>query len=202
MKYLTIILITFFLNTTNLISQVRPLTIVEIEQNRQKITRNGSISLAIWSGLNITAGTIGYFTQPKSEWTYFQEMNVFWNIVNLGLAIPGMVIKDRPNTSVISSLKKHNQFQTVYLFNAALDISYITAGVFLRILGDEKSDIRMKGYGSSLILQGGYLMIYDLIQYFLLQRNASHLSRADLPVRLISQSSGLPGIGIVISLNQ
>ena len=129
-------------------------------------------------------------------------MNVFWNIVNVGLAIPGILVKDKKQTSMVGSLIKHNSIQSVYLVNAALDVSYITAGVFLRILGSEKNDIRMKGYGSSLILQGGYLMVYDLVQYILLQRNANKLLKTDVPVRLINHSGGFPGVGLVYSLNQ
>ena len=202
MKLIGTILFFLLLLGEDVYSQIRTPDIQQIEHDRNRISKNGSISLAIWSGINISVGTIGYLTQPKNEWTYFQEMNVFWNIVNLGLAIPGILIKEKKQASIVESLKKHNNIQTVYLINAALDISYITAGVFLRLLGSEKNDIRMKGYGSSLLLQGGYLMVYDLVQYILLKRNATKLFHANIPIRLTNHSSGLPGFGILYNLNK
>ena len=202
MKDLTTILVITLCIHTLAISQRKPLGFDQIEYKRQQIARNGSISLAVWSGVNITVGTIGYFTQPKNEWTYFQEMNVLWNVINLGLAIPGILIKDKKQATLIGSLKKHHNLQTIYLVNAALDVSYITAGIFLRMIGSEKNDLRMNGYGSSLLLQGGYLMVYDLVQYILLKRNAASLQSTDKHVKLINHSGGLPGIGIRYSLDQ
>jgi len=52
----------------------------------------------------------------------------------------------------------------VLLINAGLDVAYLGSGFLLRYLStryDSRSDL-LKGYGNSLILQGAFLLVFDL----------------------------------------
>ena len=57
-------------------------------QARLKTDQRLMLSLGTWAGANITAGTIGWATAQQPELKAFHQMNVMWNAVNLGLAIP------------------------------------------------------------------------------------------------------------------
>ena len=51
------------------------------------------------------------------------------------------------------------------LFNAGLDVGYMATGAYLWERGIRKDSRGLKGYGQSLILQGGFLFTFDLIMY-------------------------------------
>ena len=54
-----------------------------------------------------------------------------------------------------------------FLFNAALDVAYMTAGFWLIDASNYRADDadRFRGFGQSLILQGGFLFVFDLIMH-------------------------------------
>jgi len=62
----------------------------EFNTERFRINKSGLVVLSSWAAVNITAGSIGWAT-AKGERKYFNQMNVFWNIVNLGIALPGLI---------------------------------------------------------------------------------------------------------------
>jgi hypothetical protein len=64
-------------------------------------------------------------------------------------------------------MTKHLDTERLLLINSFLDIGYIGTGFLLRHLSDKsatRSDL-LKGYGNSLLLQGGFLMIFDMVLY-------------------------------------
>lgn len=165
LKYLTVL---FFSIAIGCLSAQ---TLDEINEHRFRHTMNGSITLTSWAGANIIAGTIGYYATPAGEWKHFHEMNVYWNIVNLGLGIPGLFAKKEKQMGLTleQTVKRQHQTETIFLFNGALDLSYMTAGLLLRELGknnpDQAVQDRWKGFGTSLIAQGGFLLLFDFVKY-------------------------------------
>ena len=49
------------------------------------------LSLGSWASANIVGSGIGWARSYSEENKYFHQMNVMWNLVNLGLAIPGYI---------------------------------------------------------------------------------------------------------------
>ena len=47
------------------------------------------LGLGSWAGLNILGSGIGWATSTNGQNKSFHQMNVMWNVVNLGLSIPG-----------------------------------------------------------------------------------------------------------------
>ena len=132
-------------------------------------------SLNSWAVGNITYGTIANF-QTTGEAKYFHQMNAIWNTVNLGIGIPGMIgaYKKQEALSFEELYKNQRRYETIYLFNAGLDLAYVSGGVALREYGKRLTDengARFRGYGSSLIFQGAYLFAHDLAVYILLKTN-------------------------------
>jgi len=77
---------------------------------------------------------------------------------------------------VEEALGEARKIEKILLINSGLDVAYIGTGFLLRHLSsnsDKRKDL-LKGYGNSLILQGGFLLVFDLILYGVL-----HSSRMD-----------------------
>lgn len=176
MKYLSILLLFCLFSTT-----IRAQTLDDINETRFRHTKNGSIALTSWAGANIVGGTIGYFATPKGEWKHFHEMNVYFNIVNLGLGIPGLFAKKdkQMGLTLEQTVKRQYQTETVYLFNGALDLTYITAGLLMREMGknnpDQATQDRWKGFGTSMMVQGGFLLVFDFVKYGIHKANGKRI---------------------------
>lgn len=56
-----------------------------------------------------------------------------------------------------------------YLINGGLDLLYIGTGFALKNIttSKEKTKHQLTGYGNSLILQGGFLLVFDAVMYFI-----------------------------------
>jgi hypothetical protein len=149
-------------------------------EKQVQLTRNGMISLNTWAGVNLIGSGIGWGL-TNGQQKYFHQMNVMWNVVNVGIAIPGLLgTKKMARESVTFSkvAQRQNKLENVYLFNAGLDVGYMATGWALFNFGNTKTGemrLRFRGYGQSLVLQGGYLFVYDLIMFALLKRTGKAL---------------------------
>ena len=149
-------------------------------EKQVQLTRNGMISLNTWAGVNLIGSGIGWGL-TNGQQKYFHQMNVMWNVVNIGIAIPGLLgTKKLARESVTFSkvAQRQNKLENVYLFNAGLDVGYMATGWALFNFGNTKTGemrLRFRGYGQSLVLQGGYLFVYDLIMFALLKRTGKAL---------------------------
>lgn len=148
--------------------------LTEINEKRLQLNRNGMKLLGGWAAGNIVVGGIG-MTQSRGSTRYFHEMNLAWNGVNLAIAGLGYFgsKKDPAAFSIKETLREYRSFENILLFNAGLDVGYMATGVYLWERGIRKESDRLKGYGQSLILQGGFLFTFDLIM-FLASRKQSN----------------------------
>jgi len=78
--------------------------------------------------------------------------------------------QEQPDSlSFAESVREQVNIEKILLLNAGLDIAYITAGLFL--LEKQNADKKMKGYGRSVILQGSFLLAFDVIMYLMHNQN-------------------------------
>ena len=72
-------------------------TLDDINQTRCKHTLNGMVAFSGWTVANLAVGTAGVLT-TSGELQHFYEMNIYFNVINLGIAIPGLIsaIKAKP----------------------------------------------------------------------------------------------------------
>lgn len=134
-----------------------------------KINNTGMYVLGSWALANIAAGAYGWAT-ASGEMKYFGQMNLFWNVINLsiaGFALYGNYTTDLSMMTGQELLGKHLKTENILLINSALDVGYMGAGLLLRHLspGSAKRGDLLKGYGNSVIMQGAFLLVFDLVMY-------------------------------------
>lgn len=136
-------------------------------QQSLSIQKTGMIILTSWASLNILSGLAGNFWY-KNETKFFFQMNAAWNIVNLGIAAYGLTSIAHANFDVDSNymLSEMQKFDRILLLNTGLDLLYIATGSYLLNRGVKYNKSRFIGYGRSIILQGGFLLLFDLMLYF------------------------------------
>lgn len=145
----------------------------EFENTKNEINRTGMLVLGGWALANIVSGTTLSFT-TQGEAKYFNQFNALWNTVNLGLALNGLFNTGTDSLSLYNSVTGHQTLQNIFVLNAGLDLAYIATGLFLKekAKNSEKKDI-LNGYGNSLLVQGAFLLVFDVAMYFIHQNNAN-----------------------------
>lgn len=131
----------------------------------------GMYILGGWALANMAAGAYGWATF-EGERKYFSQMNLFWNVVNLSIA--GIALYSSYSTDLITAgteeiLAKHLKTEKLFLINSGLDVGYMGAGFLMRHLSgraEKRADL-LRGYGNAVILQGGFLLVFDMAMYFI-----------------------------------
>ena len=169
------------------------------EQERQDINNTGMLVLGSWAATNILVGAYGNF-KATGEAKYFHQFNAMWNVVNFGIAAFGYfnaVNSDPASMTNVEIIKDFNSLQNFLLLNSGLDAAYIAIGFYLKERSkNSSSSERLRGYGNSLLLQGGFLLAFDVALYFIHQSNAD----INLYPNLESLLAGGVGIGINLKL--
>jgi hypothetical protein len=138
-------------------------------QQSLKTNNTGMYVLGSWAIANIVIGAAGW-ARGSGENKYFHQMNLFWNTVNLSIAGIALFANFRTDILTLSPdemLSNHIRTERLYLINAGLDVLYIGTGFLVRGLSHKsvKRGDLMNGYGSSLILQGGFLLVFDAVMW-------------------------------------
>ncbi len=153
-----------------------------IVQKQFKLQRTSTRILAGWSVANLAVSGIAV-GQAKGSTKYFHEMNLYWNVVNVGIAGMGLLsLRKQPTSPTISSVvKEHYTLQKSLLLNTGLDIAYVTSGLWL--LDKSKTEItplrsnRFRGFGQAVVIQGGFLLVFDLANYIIHRADSPRLHR-------------------------
>ncbi|MFZ6025727.1 MAG: DUF6992 family protein [Bacteroidota bacterium] len=166
-----------------------------IAGERIKLVQNNMYVLGAWAGANIIQGTISASNTNGSE-HFLHQMNVYWNTVNLAIAGAGLLgirKQMKQHHSLGSNLRAQHKIEKILLLNTGLDLAYIATGFYLKERGTRLNNDRNKGYGNSLLLQGGFLLVFDLIQYGQHRRNTKWLEQQQGKLEL-----GLGGNGLAL----
>lgn len=150
------------------------LTADRINKNKTNLT-----ILAAWAGVNIIQGSISA-TNAKGSAKSFFRMNAYWNVVNLGIAAYGLtMLRKQINRQYSFSQNYVEQQKTekLLLLNTGLDAAYIATGFYLKERGARLNKDQATGFGNSLILQGAFLLVFDLVQYGNHRRNGKILEQ-------------------------
>ena len=166
--------------------------------SEQRIRHQKTLGLTLggYALANIAVGSIAA-GQSTGETKYFHRMNVYWNLFNLGIAGAGLLgsRKNAGGETLGEAIKQHQNMKQVLLFNAGLDVAYIVGGVYLRERGGNRPGKRdqLRGYGKSVVVQGGFLLAFDVVNY-LIFRNRGDKQQ----FRLVS--AGPLGVGMVLPI--
>lgn len=135
--------------------------------------------LAAWAGVNIIQGSISA-NNAQGRDRYFFNMNSYWNLVNMGIATYGLIRMKKDLTrkySYTQNLLEQQKLEKILLLNSGLDLAYIATGLYLKERGARLNSEQAAGFGNSLILQGAFLLVFDLVQYGNHRRNGKILER-------------------------
>lgn len=158
----------FLLFSKTAFAQENP--IVTFQQERIHLNQHGMKVLGSWAGVNLITNSILRANTTTGSNRYFYEMNIYWNVVNGTLAGLGLLQnknQDYSNSGVLLSLEEQHAIEKTFLINSGLDVAYVMTGVYLLEKSKNSTDQeeRLKGYGQSVILQGGFLLLFDGIMY-------------------------------------
>ena len=186
------------LSTSSLFAQI-----ADYQKNFNKINEGLMLTLGSYAVSNFAISGAGYFLSEDESTKRFHEMNVMWNTVNLGLAVPGYLKarKNAGNYSIDQMLAEQRKTEQIFLINTGLDVGYFAAGYYMRNDAENRGDQEalFRGYGNSLMLQGGFLFAFDLVAYGI---HRSHFNR-DFD-RLTKKMSLCPiggGISLTVKLD-
>ena len=74
-------------------------------------------------------------------------------------------------------LKHQSKTEKTYIFNTALDLAYIAGGLYMTERSKSRTDpAKLKGYGNAIMLQGGFLFVYDAVNYFIHNKHGKQLN--------------------------
>jgi hypothetical protein len=129
---------------------------------------------------------------------YFHQMNAAWNVVNAGIAVYALLDMTGTDISTLSAdemMRKHIRSENLFLINAGLDILYMAGGAWMiHAAGrNEKRHDMLKGYGQSVILQGAFLFLFDLVKFGIQYNHRQNFTEA-------TTNLGLTGNGITLSI--
>lgn len=144
--------------------------LLQINEFRLEKQRIGMLVLGSWAVGNMATGAI-LAGQRKGEDRYFYLMNIGWNAVNLGLATVGYlnaIHTDPSSFDISTTITQQYNIEKILLLNTGLDVGYMLGGLYLmeRSKNNNKNPERLKGFGKSIVLQGGFLFAFDLAFYF------------------------------------
>lgn len=150
----------------------------EFYRQSLRINNHGMVILGTWALANIAVGAYGW-AQYNGERKYFHQMNLFWNSVNLSIAAFALYSNLTQEYSGLASeelLSRQLKSKHLFLINAGLDVVYMGSGIFLKQIAYRYPDkeVRLNGYGNSVILQGAFLFIFDLVMFGLQHAHRAH----------------------------
>ena len=153
-------------------------TLTAFNSDRISLNQKGMSVLTGWALTNIAIGSVGYFNSNGTT-KYLHQMNVGWNLVNLAIAGGALyqyAHTDPTSFTLAESISEAQSIEKILMLNIGLNVSYMAAGGYLWERGIRKSSNRLQGYGQSLLIQGGFLLLFDSALYWL---NRSHNSQLD-----------------------
>jgi hypothetical protein len=171
----------------------QPLLQDSIAISRANLNKTNMYILGAWAGANILQGTISASNTTGSD-HFFHQMNAYWNIANLAIATMGLLsIKKQmkgPHTFG-RNINEQHQLEKIIVFNGGLDLAYLATGLYLKERGNRLNKDQLKGYGTSLLVQGGFLLLFDIIQYTGHRRNGKLLEQNMANWQFGATSTGL-----------
>ncbi|MFY7899559.1 MAG: DUF6992 family protein [Chitinophagaceae bacterium] len=170
-----------------------------IAKRRNQLNKTNMSILAGWAAVNIVQSAISAGNATGVDKGFFQ-MNVYWNTVNLAIAGVGLLgVKKAMNKkqNLFNEINVQDKLERILLINSALDVGYIFGGLYLQERGKRLVNKQTEGFGKSIVIQGTFLLGFDIVQYYLHRKNGKHLQQH---VQKLQFNVNENGIGLRIKL--
>jgi hypothetical protein len=112
----------------------------------------------------------------------------------MGFAVYGLVgVRNELKRSISfnENLIAQQKTEKLLLLNTGLDLAYITTGLYLKERGARTNSESSTGIGNSLLLQGTFLLVFDLVQYGNHRKNGKLLEQQLGKWQLAATSNGI-----------
>lgn len=168
MNKFKLILATLFLSPFLASGQQTAFT--DYSQKSNKITQNGMYVLGGWAVGNLIYSGLSV-GNSTGETKAFHQMNLGWGAINATLAGLGVLNARKKNypTSQLETLEMQHSVEKTFLVNTALDVAYVAGGYAMTQYGENLNDLEKRdrnvGFGKSVMLQGGFLFLFDAVMY-------------------------------------
>ena len=142
-----------------------------LKEKFYRVQQQSLFMLSGWSVLNIGVSPLisSNLRNPTNQIDHFHRSNFYWNFLNLGIAgfsHYSVLKKSRENWTVSELANQKQKAQKAISVNMGLDLLYVLGGFALKYASNRNESLDAAAYhgnGNSLILQGGYLFLYDAI---------------------------------------
>tara|TARA_Y100000589_G_scaffold193120_1_gene182803 strand:+ start:13431 stop:13967 length:537 start_codon:yes stop_codon:yes gene_type:complete len=142
---------------------------IQFQKKIFKIQQQSTLVFSGWSILNIGISPLcsKNLFNPVTSNEHFHLSNFNWNLFNAGfagLSHYSVYTNSQKNWSIPDLNKRKKRLERVLAVNVALDFIYIASGFLLKHATNPDDLVNypaFNGGGNSLILQGGFLLIYD-----------------------------------------
>ena len=150
--------------------------LLKFNTQRNELSKKGMLTLGSWAGVNLVGSTTGLLLSETEYAKGFHQMNILFNVVNMGLAIPSYISAAKDDPSVYGpgeSYRLQLKKEKIFVINTALDLVYITGGVRMlqRSKWDTEHGEKFRGLGTSLVIQGSFLFAFDFAMTLLHSKN-------------------------------
>ncbi|MEZ4340557.1 MAG: hypothetical protein R3B82_28385 [Sandaracinaceae bacterium] len=161
--------------------------------------REAGAVLGLEGLLSVVAGVIiAAVVHEDPFWLAFGIGTAGWGAVDAGLSI-GMIDFGEGRRQAIerdrsrlryddvdrardAAIRQQGDAAAFFAFNAGLDVFYVATGVLLFFLADQLSGVDepelLRGYATAQMGQGGFLLLFDLIEWIASTDRAGRLARA------------------------
>lgn len=120
--------------------------------------------LSAWSLASVFAGgLLALFSTAGSFWQAFGGMNAVWGLINLVIASFGFYgVFRKMHKGVADAEREKRNLLRLLKVNAFLDVGYVAVGLAMTLWGRTPL---LQGFGWGIILQGGFLLLFDTSHY-------------------------------------
>lgn len=151
----------------------------DFNRERQAIFKQHTLGVGSWALANMaySGGTL-LLGDTRADKMYAHRANVAWNMVNLAIVVPGYIrsLKREPAEADLErSIRRQLSMERIVLLNAGLNVTYIVAGISFLNQGQNRNNVRVEGFGRSLIIQGSFLLLADGFTFFRLKKHSDTL---------------------------
>jgi hypothetical protein len=137
------------------------------DQAIQRFEKSLGVQLLAWALVNILAG--GLLQGFRSTfWRAVGWQSMGWGAVNAAIAFFGIRASER--VSEKPPLQRAVHLRRILWVNAGLDVIYMVGGAVLAG-GRRRGGAKRRGTGVGILIQGGFLFVFDLVHALGLRRS-------------------------------
>jgi len=130
----------------------------ELRLQKQKSEQTAMKVLLGWSAVSLAGSGI----LAANGNTNSAAMHAGWAVINAGIAGASLLSKKKVPSTHAEYLQNEKVFNQILAINTGLDVAYVTTGLALQEMGKTK---RERDFGSAIMIQGGFLLIFDIILF-------------------------------------